>query len=106
MPSRHLLNQEGPQFPHPREIAPGVMESRSRLASEVRAKAAIGHPDRSHRRRSAPASLSGTIAGFRRVPRTSPIGRRGAQTNLTQAFTGDIATSSTESPATGSNYAS
>ncbi|BCX46408.1 hypothetical protein HAHE_03160 [Haloferula helveola] len=66
MPSLHLLNQEGPEFPQPAETAPGVMESGYWLVSEDRACATIGNPIHFHRRKKDPAFLSGTVTEFRR----------------------------------------
>jgi len=74
MPKLYLLNQDGPEFPQPRETSPGVMESGWWRVSEARADSMIGHPIHFHRRKVEAAYLSGIVTGFRREDYTTSKG--------------------------------
>jgi hypothetical protein len=74
MPCFHLLNKEGPEFPQPGHVAPGVMESGWWRISIKRAESAIGHPIHFHRRKAEAAFLSGVITGYRRENYTTAKG--------------------------------
>lgn len=72
MPTVHLLNQEGPQYPQPEEISPRIWQSGFWFLSEARSKALCGHLLHLHRRKSEPPFLSGRIVNYRRESYTRP----------------------------------
>ncbi|MGB6219388.1 hypothetical protein [Haloferula sp.] len=80
MPILHLLNQEGPDYPQPKETTPGVMESGHWRVSVDRAEAVIGHPIHFHRRKAEAAFLSGIVTGYRREPYTTAKGNTAPRT--------------------------
>ena len=74
MPSIHLLNTDGPEFPQPWESSPGVVETGHWRVSPERADAMIGHPIHLHRRKAEAAFQSGIVTSYRREPYTTPKG--------------------------------
>lgn len=72
MPTLHLLNQQGDQYPQPKELKPGVWETGYWYLSETRAKKLIGHPLHLHRTKAGPSFLAGRVASYRRELYTNP----------------------------------
>jgi hypothetical protein len=80
MPTLHLLNQEGPEFPQPSYVSPGIMESGWWRVSEARARSMIDYPIHFHRRMAEASFLSGIVTGFRLEAYTTPKGNTSPRT--------------------------
>jgi hypothetical protein len=72
MPTIHLLNQEGDQFPQPTKLKTGEWETGFWHISKKRSEELVDHSIHLHRRKADPPFLSGTISTYQRKPFTNP----------------------------------